>query len=304
MKKVSLIGMGALGLLFGSLIYKNCGPEYVDFILDDDRYASYRDRRFFCNDEWIPFRLTRAGEAEPADLLLVCTKATGLEGAIASLKKAVGRDTIIISVLNGITSEQMIGEAYGFEKIVHCVAQAMDAMKFGDKMSYTKAGELRIGIAGSGKPENLKKVEAFFNRAGIAYVEEEDILRRLWSKFMLNVGVNQACMVYGTTYGETIREGSETNRTMMAAMREVIAIGNAEGVDLSEEDIRQYIRIVGTLSADGMPSMAQDRINKRPSEVESFAGTVIRYGGKHHIPVPENEYLYRKIKEIEAGYEG
>ena len=52
---------------------------------------------------------------------------------------------------------------------------------------------------------------------------EEDILHRLWGKFMLNVGVNQTCMAYETNYGALLREGSEANETMLAAMREVIA---------------------------------------------------------------------------------
>ena len=51
-----------------------------------------------------------------------------------------------------------------------------------------------------------------------------------------------------------------------------------------------------------MPSMAQDRINRRYSEVESFAGTVISYARRHGIQVPENEFLYRRVKEIEAEY--
>ena len=299
MKKVSIIGMGALGLLYGSMIRKNCGSDCVEFLMDEERYGKYSTRQFNCNGEPVDFRLTKVSEAVPADLLIVAVKATGLEAAIRDMKNAVGKDTVIISVMNGITSEEMIGEVYGSRNLIYCVAQGMDAMKFGDSLSYTRTGELRIGITASGNPEALRAVEEFFGRAGIAYTEEDDIIRRLWGKFMLNVGINQTCMVYGTTYGGALTKGTPANRTLIEAMREVIAIANAEGIDLSEADLKQYINIIGTLSRDGMPSMAQDRINKRPSEVESFAGTVIRYAARHGIHVPENEFLYQKVMEIE-----
>ena len=152
------------------------------------------------------------------------------------------------------------------------------------------------------KISSYTKIEAFFEKAGVAYTEEVDIMHRLWGKFMLNVGMNQTCMVYSTTYGGALKAGSNENRTLIAAMREVIAIANAEGIDLSEKDLNQYLEITRTLSQDGMPSMAQDRINKNYSEVEAFAGTVIQIAEKHNIQVPENRFLYDKVKEIEAEY--
>ena len=144
-------------------------------------------------------------------------------------------------------------------------------------------------------------MKAFFDRAGVGYVEEDDILRRMWSKFMLNVGVNQTCMVYGTTYGGVLADG-EPNRTMISAMREVIALAGAEGICLNEQDLNQYIDIIGTLSPEGTPSMGQDRINRKPSEVELFAGTVMRLAEKHGLYVPVNRFLYERVQKIEKEY--
>ena len=119
---------------------------------------------------------------------------------------------------------------------------------------------------------------------------------------MLNVGVNQTCMAYETSYGGALREGSEANETMLAAMREVIALANAEGIHLTETDLDEYIAILRTLSPEGMPSMRQDGVSRRPSEVEMFAGTVIPMAAGQGIPVPGNTFLYVKIKKIEASY--
>lgn len=300
--KVSIIGMGALGLLYGSHIAKHLGIDAVDFIMDEERFKKYENQKFYCNEEEVRFRLTKDVNAQPADLLIVAVKYTGLEKALVSMKNSIGPDTIILSVLNGISSEQIIGRQYGMDKIIYTVAQGMDAMKFDDKLQYTHIGKLHVGIVDKSQKSKLDCVISFFNKIQLPYEVEKDILHRLWSKFMLNVGVNQTCMVYNTTYGGVLAPG-EPNRTMIAAMREVIAVANAEGIRLSEADINYYMDIIGKLNPEGMPSMAQDRINRKPSEVELFAGTVQKLAKKHQIYVPANEFLYRKVKEIEGDYQ-
>ncbi len=299
--KVSIIGMGALGLLYGSHIVKHMGMEAVDFIMEDSRLRKYENQRFYCNEEEIKFKLTKDNEAEPADLLIVAVKYTGLEEALISMRKCIGPDTIILSVLNGISSEKVIGTHYGMDKVIYTIAQGMDAMKFDHKLQFTRMGELRLGIVDERQKDKLNRVISFFDKIELPYVVEEDILHRLWSKFMLNVGVNQACMVYDTNYAGALAFG-EPNRTMIAAMREVIAVANAEGIKLSEADLNQYIDIIGKLNPEGMPSMEQDRINRKPSEVELFAGTVIERAKMYKIYVPTNEFLYRWVKEIEREY--
>lgn len=299
--KTAIVGMGALGLLYGDYIVKHCGQDSVTYVMDEERLKKYKDGVFTINGEEAGFSMTSASHMEPVDLLIVAVKYTGLETALEVMRNCIDEQTIIISVLNGISSEEIIGERYGMEGIVHTVAQGMDAMKFGNSLNYTKMGELHIGLTEKGSREKFDRLKDYFDEMGMPYVREEDILYRMWSKFMLNVGVNQTCMVYGTTYGGVLSAG-EPNRTMIAAMREVEALANEEGIALSEKDINQYVDLLKTLNPEGTPSMGQDRINKKPSEVEMFAGTVIKLAGKHGIYVPANEFLYKRVKEIEKTY--
>lgn len=300
-QKTAIVGMGALGLLYGNHIRNHCGLDAVEFVMDQDRKEKYSGQDFVINGETKQFRLTAAKEAEPADLLIVAVKYTGLMAALDVMKNCIDENTIIISVLNGISSEEIIGERYGKENIIYTVAQGMDAMKFGNSLQYTRMGELYVGALPKQDCEKLRRLTAFFKEIELPYVEEEDILYRMWSKFMLNAGVNQTCMVYETTYAGVLAEG-EANRTMISAMREVVALANAEGISLSEKDINQYVDILKTLNPDGTPSMGQDRINKKPSEVEMFAGTVMRLAKKHDIYVPVNAFLYDSVEKIEKTY--
>jgi len=97
----------------------------------------------------------------------------------------------------------------------------------------------------------------FLNRVGLAYTVEDDILHALWGKFLLNVGINQACMVYETTYAGALNT-PHIFATMSAAMHEVITIAEKEGIHLTEQDFEQYITVLRTLKPDGYPSMRQD----------------------------------------------
>lgn len=301
MKKVSIIGMGALGLMYGALIKNNAPEVELEYVMDGLRAEKYNNAVFEINEKKHCFCVTTAEDARAADLLIIAVKYTGLADALKLMENCIGPDTVIISVMNGVSSERLIGERYSFEHIVYTVAQGMDAMKFGNRLTYTQSGELRMGITDTGRQQNLDKLMRFFDRIKLSYVVEENILRRIWGKFMLNVGINQTCMVYGQSYGQVLEKG-ESNRTFYAACREVLAVAAAEGICLSEKDITEYMVILRTLDSNGTPSMGQDRINKKPSEVDMFAGTVIELGEKYGIRVPTNEFLYERVKEIEKKY--
>ena len=119
---------------------------------------------------------------------------------------------------------------------------------------------------------------------------------------MLNCGCNQVCMVYGTGYGGMMEPGSEAFMAMTAAMREVVILAAYEGISLGEKDVAEYLALMRILDPEAMPSMAQDRIRKKKTEVEIFAGTVRALAAKHGIEVPAADFLYRRIREIEKNY--
>lgn len=124
----------------------------------------------------------------------------------------------------------------------------------------------------------------------------------MWAKLMLNDGINQTCMAYGGTYGSATEPGSEQRRCFVSAMRETLAVANAEGIELTEADLTQMVHLIEGIDPAGMPSMAQDRIARRKTEVEEFAGTICRLAAKHDIQVPQNEWLYQRIRDIEKSW--
>ena len=307
--KTAIIGMGALGLLYGQRIAEALGQDSVSFILDEDRFLSYQKKQFTCNGKKLNLQMKKSSEKEIYDLVIVAVKYNSLRSALETMKNCVGENTIIISVLNGISSEKIISERYGMDKMLMTVAQGMDAMRNGSDLVYTKYGLLFIGkpdskndeVLAANAEENLTAVKAFFDKVQMPYQIEENIMYRMWAKWMLNVGINQTCAVFDTTYEKATTPG-KIMETFVNAMKEVIELSKFEGINLAENEVDIYFNIIKTLAPDGYPSMAQDRKAKRYSEVEMFAGTVIELAEKYNLPVPTNRFLYSEMKKIESEY--
>lgn len=293
---IDIVGVGALGVMYADFFTKKLGKEHVRILADKDRIERYKKDCITFNGETCDFNyLDAAKESRPAQLLLFSVKYGALESAMEEVAHLVGPDTIMISVLNGIRSEEDLAKKFGGEKVIHCIAQKMDAMKVGSAATCTNKGELALGVLNGGKEENLTAIKTFFDKVGFVYSCPENMKHAMWSKLLCNVGVNQTLSLCEGTYRTVQNEGKE-REMMKAAMRETILVGNAEGVDLSEKDLEEWLTIIGTLNPDGEPSMRQDSKAGRRTEVALFAGTICELGKKHGIATPVNDMFLEKIR--------
>jgi 2-dehydropantoate 2-reductase len=124
------------------------------------------------------------------------------------------------------------------------------------------------------------------------------MIRMLWWKFMVNVGMNQASAVMRAPYG-VIQSSPHARELMEALMREVVVLAKAGGINLVEKDIDDWYGFLKTLSPRGKTSMLQDIEAGRKTEIEIFAGKVVELGKTHGIPTPVNETLLRIISVLE-----
>ncbi len=303
-ENVVIVGMGALGIMYGNFLVKKLGPDKVTFLGDQTRIDKLDQEGISCNGKKCDFTMKDPTSANiQADLLIFAVKATALENAVNLARPVVGPNTIILSLLNGISSEEYLEEKLDQGTVITCVGQGMDAVKIGNEMTYANMGKICLGITPDEKEKqtSLDQVLEFFERTKLPYTLEEDINYRLWGKWMLNVGVNQVVMVTKGTYA-TVQKDGEAREMMKAAMNEVILIAQAAGVNLTAKDLNGYLDLIGTLNPQGMPSMRQDGLTKRKSEVELFAGTLIKKANQYGISVPINEKLYQTIIEMEKEY--
>ena len=134
----------------GITYLKECQRVDLRIIADRDRIKKYKSNHVYCNGNRCEFNYMTPEElCKPADLIIFTVKYDGLNDAIQPVKNHVGEQTIMLSALNGITSEAVIGETYGMDKILYCVAQGMDAVKVGNKLTYDHMGMLCFGESGT-----------------------------------------------------------------------------------------------------------------------------------------------------------
>lgn len=298
-RTVAILGAGAMGAYLAALFY--AVPEFsTSVVAKGERGERLRKKGLLVNGVHIPVPVIDPDTARsPMDLVIVGLKHSNLHNALPDLQKIVGPDTQIISVMNGLDSEDIISAACGREKVLLCVALGMDALRVGDEVMYTNIGKLCIGEeANSPVNSRVRRVQRAFEKAGMPCEIPADMVRTMWWKFMVNVGVNQAAAVMHAPFG-VFQTMPDARVVMQALMREVIALAQVRGIDLGEKDLDTWDTVLNALSPDGKPSMLQDMEAGRPTEVDVFAAKVVALGRTCGIATPVNETMLHIIRTLE-----
>lgn len=301
-EKAAIVGRGAIGVTFGSVLHEALKKDNFCFIVDENRKERYEKEGLICNGKETDFRYESSADTfGQADLILICTKFSGLEQAIEQIKPFVGKNTLILSGINGIKSEDILRKVFDDDQILRAIAQKMDALYAGNTVDFSSYGELVFGYENEVQHEKADHLKDFFDSIDFPYNYSKDIVKDAWNKLMLNCGLNQICAVYDKTYG-TILDDERMKSLFVQAMKEVQAVAQCQGIDLTDENIEEWIEAVKALGYNSMPSMAQDVKAKRKTEKELFAGTIMEYAAKMNISVPIMKDLYQKIEEIEKTF--
>ncbi|MFT8313757.1 MAG: 2-dehydropantoate 2-reductase [Clostridium sp.] len=298
-KNISLIGLGAIGCAYGSKLY-DMDPEAVKIIAGGERVKRYREDGFFINGKKYNFQyVTPEEKCQPADLIIITVKSNQLHKAIEDIKNHVGENTIILSLLNGITSEEIIGSTFGMDKILYSLCVAIDANRDGNNINFSSYGNITFGEKNNTNySQRVVAVKELFEKAGIPYVIPEDMLHALWWKFMINVSINQCSAVLKAKYG-VFQSNTEARNLMDSAMMEVVKLSEKTGVNLNNDDIKKWYEVLYNMNPNSRTSMLQDIESGRKTEVDIFAGTVCELGNKYKVDTPVNRTLYNIIKVIE-----
>jgi 2-dehydropantoate 2-reductase len=301
-ERISLIGTGAMGSFYASKLF-DMNQDCISLIADGKRYERLKEEGFFVNNKHYGLPVIRPDdEHPPSDLVIVAVKHHHLPKAIADIRNRVDEKTVLLSVMNGIDSEERLGAAYGMEKVLYAVAVGIDAVREDNRLTYATQGRLFFGEAKNHIiSQRVKEVQSLFDRAAITYETPMDMIRVLWWKFMINVGINQASAVLRAPYS-AFQTSQEAKGLMESAMKEVMAIAKEAKVDLSEKDIANWYSVLSGLSPEGKTSMLQDVEANRKTEVDMLAGKVIELGKIYDVPTPVNQKILRSIKEIEGEY--
>lgn len=299
-RRVAILGAGAMGSVFVSRFLEAAAFE-IAVIAGGERGDRLRRTGLTVNGRTFPITVLDPDAAnEPVDLIIVALKHSHLHDAVHDLRSVVGPNTLILSVMNGLDSEAIIGSVYGMDKVLYCISVGIDALRQNGAVTYTKVGKHYFGEAQNTRiTPRVRRVQIALERAGIPYETPPDMLRMLWWKFMVNVGVNQASAVMRAPYG-IMQTSPDARAVMFSLMREVLALAERASIALSEADLEAWDAFLQTLSPDGKTSMLQDIDAGRQTEVEIFAGKVVELGQTYGVLTPMNETVLHIIRVLEA----
>lgn len=299
-QKVLICGIGAVGTIYANKI-NEYDSKNLKILVDKNRLEKYTKNPKIFNGKPLEFEYILPDDTTyKADLIIIATKFDGLNNAIKNIENFVKDDTIIISLLNGVTSEEIIAKKYGWKHILLSYFIGHSAMRDGNIITHDGVGDIVFGI----KDKNLtdeadfEAVKKFFDKVGIKYKTPDNMLRSYWLKFMFNVAVNQSSAILRMTFGQ-MKNNEKYIEFVRKVMKEVEMIAKASGVEETETMIQDALLGFEKMMPEGKTSMFQDIEAGRKTEVDMFAGTIIELGKKYNIQTPYNMVLKSLINIIE-----
>lgn len=288
-----------MGAAYASRFY-DLDPACIAFLASGERYQRLKLNGVIVNNKPYPINVLSPEDiGHPADLIIVALKHQHLASALPAIRNLIGDNTIILSIMNGLDSEPMLAAAYGEEKVLYATAVGIDAQREGTKIHYTKGGTIFFGEEDNTQlSDRVKHVQSILEQGNIAFQTPIDMMRVMWWKFMINVGINQASVLLRAPYG-IFQTSAYAQKIMESAMREVITLAEPAGVNLAVSDIQEWYTFMNTLDPGGKTSMLQDIEAGRSTEVDIFSGKVIALGKEFGLPTPVNEIFFNTIKAIE-----
>ena len=287
MRKILICGLGAVGLTYAVKFKAN---SELKILVDKERLERYNRNKPIFNGVVQEFDYILPDETFTPDLIILATKSQGLDDAIKNIKNFVNENTIIISLLNGISSEEKIQEAYPNATVLKSYFIGHSAVRVGNSVTQDGVGEIFI--------ENNTKIKEIFDEFKINYQIPQDINYSMWLKYTMNLFSNQVSAILNMNFGELKRNQAFLNFAKKIIL-EVRTIAQVKGVKNLENLENDALAFLNKMCDEGKTSMLQDILAGRKTEVEIFAGEIIRLGKKFNLPTPYNQVLYDLIKIVE-----
>jgi len=294
-RDIALVGLGAIGILYAGKISAR-EPAGLRIVADAARLARYRADPPALNGRRLDLNYkTPEDFGPPADLVLVAVKSTGLAAALPTLAPLLGPHTQILPLLNGITAQDVLAEAFGWPRVLHGFVYCESSMRTGNAVVQNGTSKIVFGEATNVPPSpRVQAVADFFERLGLEHHVPADMRAAQWKKFILNVGINQAQAVLRRPNAE-LQQNPEALRFARTLMDEAAAVGVALGIAGAAEVPAWAEGVILGAAPENKTSMLQDVEAGRTPEIDLFAETVCRLGRQCGVPTPANELADRLL---------
>jgi 2-dehydropantoate 2-reductase len=301
--KIGIVGAGAMGSLYGGKLAQ-AGAEVV-------LYDIWRPHVEAVNASGLTIEQLDGGTAVvrlkatvvPGDLsdaeaLLVFVKSSATAAAARQFAGVVGPGAIAVTLQNGLGNEQILREAFGAERTAAGVTSQGATFVGPGRVRHAGAGSTHLCMSDRDNRKLAPLAEALA-RAGFETHIEESIDSLVWSKLVINVGINALTALTGLANGRLL--DFPPLRSLMADLvGEAVRVAQARGIALTYSEPLATVYSVAEKTGRNRSSMLQDFDRRRPSEIDFINGAILREAEELGVEVPVNRAVTRLVQALDA----
>jgi 2-dehydropantoate 2-reductase len=303
--KIAILGAGAMGSLYGgSLSEKNdvylidVWKEHVDIINSEGLKIKIKNE----DKIYHPKAVMSTNDVGSVDLVMIFVKSVNTAEALSKSNALFGETTMALTLQNGYGNDEDILPYVKKENLL-IGATASGATVLGPGYVFQAGvGPTNIGVRKDGCLDKAQIIVDLFNESGIETYKSDNVLQAIWTKLMVNVGINAISALLDTRNG-FLAESKAAYDIAYKLVKEGVEVAKAEGYVLNAEEICEKYYIQGAkVVGHNRCSMLQDVDKKRKTEVEKINGAISSIGKKHGIVTPYNDLMVEMINAKEDSY--
>ncbi|WP_025771927.1 ketopantoate reductase family protein [Thioalkalivibrio sp. HK1] len=305
--KIAVVGTGAMGSVYAALLADagndvwaiDTWAEHIDVIRREGLRVEGAS-----GDRTVSLSATDdPEEVGSCDLVIIATKASGVEAAAASLPPLLGDDTVVLTIQNGLGAAERICRHIEADRVLLGVAGGFGAAMRAPGHAWHNGMEMiRLGELEGEISERLEGVARVWRDAGFNVRCFDDIEQLVWEKFVCNVAFSGPCTVFHSTVGELL-DNPHIWQVSRSCAEEAFLAGVALGVNFSFDDPVDYVRDFGGRIRQSRPSMLQDHLARRRSEIDAINGMVPVVAEKAGTLAPHNETISAIVRYQEERFD-
>ncbi len=303
--KIAILGAGALGSLIGALLARRGHQVQLLMRNQTSIRAITRDGLSLTiagQTETIPIPACVASSAQsPVDLVILLTKTYQSEAALKDAQHLLSRNTAVLSLQNGIGNAERIAAHLPLSQVYVGISMMPADQIAPGQVSSQGQGHSRFYAADGTDRPFTRELGDIFTDAGMACTVDPDIQKAIWEKAAFNAASNAVLAITGTTPGRLLEYPDAMRLTEDIAL-ESVAIAKAAGVAVEATAVAAMLQTSSKKHPEHRPSMAQDILARRRTEVDAINGAFVSHAARLGMPAPLNKTIWTLVRLAEAGY--
>ncbi len=303
---VTVVGPGAIGCLFGAM-FQEAGHQVTMLDIDPERADKINRSGIHIDGISGKRRVSVKATARPADvaecdLAVIATKAYDTATAVSGIAGVLGANVPVLTLQNGLGNVELICDAVGDGRTIGGITAQGSTLVDAGSIIHAGRGKTVIGTPANRLTDNLKLVRDVLESAGFEPQISDDLEATIWSKLIINVGINALTATTRLNNGRLI-EFEGTRQVMKEAVAEAAAVIEAKNIKLAHRDPLAQVEEVCRLTATNVSSMLQDILARTRTEIDAINGAVARIGSEVNVATPVNSTLASLVRAIESSYD-